>query len=206
MSFFEANPELLVPFREGKREVLELVYRAHVRSVERFLHALARRYGVQECVRHGALADLLQETFIRALSPVARVSFDGARDFGSYVKAIARNCLIDSLRAAGREMFETIDESLVEEAAEPACYIEPDVRAVLVEYLGGLPEQLSGVYVQRFVLGNSQDDACKALGLTRRQLRTQEDRLRLGLRRALQRVGVLRGDIRSTPMKFRPSR
>jgi hypothetical protein len=48
------------------------------------------------------------------------------------------------------------------------------------------------VYRQRFVLGHSQDEASAALGLSRRQLRTAEQRLRNGLRRALLLAGLLR--------------
>jgi RNA polymerase sigma factor (sigma-70 family) len=207
VSFFEANPDLLLPFREGRHDVLDKVYRAHVRSVERCLHGLARRHGAQELVQRGALADLLQEIFVRAFSEGARASFDGVRSFGSYLNAIARNCFIDALRAAGREVLNPTDElEPFDEEAEPAYYAEPAVRAAVSEYLSALTPPLDGVYAQRFVLGNSQEEACLALGLSRRQLRTEEQRLRVGLRKALQRLGILRDDMRSGPMKFRPSR
>lgn len=206
MSFFETNPDLLVPFREGRRDVLDKVYRAHVRSVERCLHGLARRHGARELVQRGALADLLQEIFIRAFSTSARASFDGVRSFGTYLNAIARNCFVDAVRAAGREVLNSTEDLDLLEEAEPIFYVEPAMRAVLTDYLSALPEPLHGVYNQRFVLGNSQEEACRELGVSRRHLRTEEQRLRLGLRKALQRLGLLGDDMRSGSMKFRPSR
>jgi hypothetical protein len=41
------------------------------------------------------------------------------------------------------------------------------------------------------VSGVSQDAACLKLGISRRTLRTGEDRLRTGLRKALQLAGLL---------------
>lgn len=194
--FFEGNPELLVPFREGRRDVLDKVYRAHVRSVERCLCALARRHRAEELVRRGALADLVQETFIRAFSAGARASYDGVRSFGSYLKAIARNCFLNARGTIERELLDaTGDLYSREQEADSRSYIEPAVRAVLIHYLSALPEPLSGVYAQRFVLGHSQEEACRELGLTRCQLRTEERRLCAGLRKALQRQGVLRDDM-----------
>lgn len=210
MSFFETHPELLRPFQEGRREVLERLYRSHVRSVERYLYALARASAAPMLVQRNALADLLQEVFIRALSPTARASFDGSRPFGPYLRAIARNCFIDALRAHGRDPLSAADGPLPDidaEGGEPEFQVEPAVQGVLTEYLGALSDRLRGVYEQRFVLGNSQEIACKALGLSRRQLRTEEERLRLGLRKALNRASLLHDGGPTESLKIlRPSR
>jgi len=48
------------------------------------------------------------------------------------------------------------------------------------------------VYEQRFELGVTQEAACKTLGVSRRSLRTLEDRLRRGLRKSLALAGLLR--------------
>src|SRR5690606_32798406 len=72
---------------------------------------------------------------------------------------------------------------------------DPRVNLVLATYLASLPPELKGVYEQRFVLGKSQEHACAVLGITRRRLRTDEARLKTGLRRALVREGVLRSDL-----------
>lgn len=198
MSLFEQNPELLGPFREGRRDVLARVYRAYVRSIERYIHSLCRAFGARESLRSDVLADLLQDIFIKAFAPDARRAFDGARRYGPYLSAIARNCFIDAMRVSGREVLKSPDELQLElddvsEGPEPRC--DPHVRSVLSSYIEELPPSLMGVYEQRFVLGRSQDDASHALGLSRRRLRTEEERLRGGLRRALQRAGLLRAEV-----------
>jgi RNA polymerase sigma factor (sigma-70 family) len=161
------------------------------------LRALARASHAPELRQTEALVDLLQEAFIRAFSPGARLAYDGTRPYEPYLRKIAKNLFIDQLRARGRTVEESLDavldgESLASECEELA---DPRVNAVLNAYLAGLPPPLRGVYEQRFVLGNSQEGSCAALGITRRRLRTDEARLMSGLRRALLDNGILRGDV-----------
>lgn len=198
MSVFERQPHLLEAFRQGERWALEHVYRAHVRMLDRYLRALARASHAPELGQPGAVADLLQEAFVRALSPTARLAYDGARPYGPYLRKIAKNLFVDQLRARGRTVEESLDvvmedaDGIPTECEERA---DPRVNAVLTAYLTTLPPQLRGVYEQRFVLGNSQGDSCAALGITRRRLRTEEARLMSGLRRALLENGIMRGDL-----------
>jgi RNA polymerase sigma factor (sigma-70 family) len=194
---FEGEPGLLEAFRQGERWALERVYRAHVRMIDRYLRALARAAHAPELIQPGVIADLLQEIFVRALSPAARSAYDSTRLYGPYLRRIARNLLIDQLRARGRVVEESLDvlpgaESIPCEYGELA---DPRVNAVLASYLTGLAPPLRGVYEQRFVLGNSQETSCVALGITRRRLRTDEARLMSGLRRALLDNGIMRGDL-----------
>jgi len=208
MTFFRDNPQLIGAFRDGQQDVLALVYRAHVRSVERYLHALGRAASGRELLQPSNLADLLQEIFVRAFSSRARQSYDGEREYGLYLNAIARNCFIDALRARGREVLLTPEDLPIQvddsSGAEPPR--DPRVRAVLSSYLAELSPNLTAVYEQRFVLGRSQEEACSAIGLSRRQLRTAEERLRAGLRKALLLAGMLgQEENRGRPKIFRPS-
>jgi RNA polymerase sigma factor (sigma-70 family) len=198
MSVFQRQPQLLEAFRQGERWALDRVYRAHVRMIERYLRALARASHAPELKQPEALVDLLQEAFVRALSPGARLAYDGSRPYGPYLRKIAKNLFIDQLRARGRAIEESLDVVLEDRdsvASECEELGDPRVNAVLTAYLAALPPPLRGVYDQRFVLGNSQEDACAALGITRRRLRTDEARLMSGLRRALLENGILRGDV-----------
>lgn len=196
MSVFERQPHLLEAFRQGERWALERVYRSYVREIDRYLRALARASHAPELRQTEALVDLLQEAFIRALSPSARLAYDGSRPYGPYLRKIAKNLFIDHLRARGRAVEESLDavdgDNIPFESEELA---DPRVNAVLAAYLAGLPPPLRGVYEQRFILGNSQENSCTALGITRRRLRTDEARLLSGLRRALLDNGILRGDL-----------
>src|SRR5262252_1647314 len=110
MSPFVDDPALLVSFREGKREALERVYRAYVRSVDRFLHFLVHGSGSSELRQASAVGDLLQEAFVRAFSADARRSYDGLRDYGPYLMTIARNCFVDALRARGHEVLKAPED------------------------------------------------------------------------------------------------
>lgn len=193
MPLFRENPELLLPFREGQPRALETVYRYYVRPTDSYLRALARFARAPELAQASAIADLLQEVFVRAFSPHARASYDGLREFSPYLNTIARNCFMDALRKRRKEALPLGDQEpcLALEDAEPSQIYDPQILAVLRAYLSDLPPELRGVYEQRFVLGVSQEAACETLGISRRTLRTGEDRLRTGLRKALQLAGLL---------------
>lgn len=193
MSVFQNDPELLRTFREGKRDALERVYRTYVRGVDRYIRAQAVAAGHPEMAQASAVADVVQDVFIRAFSVASRDAYDGARDFGPYLTRIARNCFVDALRRQGRETLKQPDElaRIVADApVEVDGAIAPEVLTVLRDYVAGLPPALAGVYEQRFVLERSQVEASAALDLSRRGLRTAEAHLRRGVRKALQRAGI----------------
>lgn len=192
MPVFYEQPELLQAFRRGERRAMERVYRFYVRQVEVYLRSLARQTSARELAQPSALADLLQDTFIHAFNEQARDSFDGLREYGPYLRTIARNCFIDMLRKRRREVLQTPEDLSVAisvDAHSDVVY-EPRVVAVLKDYLENLPHALVGVYEQRFVLGRSQQAVCDALGLSRRNLRTRENHLRRGLKKALVHAGI----------------
>src|SRR6185436_18877538 len=149
--------------------------------------------GRPELAQASAVADIVQEVFIRAFSPEARAAFDGLREFGPYLTVIAHNCFVDSLRARKREVLTKPDDLLLaidDRPGDTERLFDPKVLLILTDYLRELPASLKGVYEQRFVLGRSQVQASEALGLSRRALRTGESRLRRGLRQALRRAGI----------------
>jgi len=198
MPIFVGQPQLLEAFREGEQWAFERVYRAYVRMVDRYLQALVRAGQAPELGQPSVIADSLQEVFVRALSPGARSAYDGTRPYGPYLRRIAKNLFIDQLRAHGRaleEPFDVLPDTCESTPPESGQLADPRVSAVLSAYLSSLPPPLHSVYEQRFVLGNSQEHSCAALGITRRRLRTDEERLMSGLRRALLDKGIMRGDL-----------
>ena len=195
---FREQPELLRAFRDGRRDALETVYRAYVRPVERYLRTLARRFGDQTLGQTSTIADLLQEVFIRAFSAAGRSGYDGIREYTPYLTTIARNCFIDAQRSRGREVLTNPDDlslTVDDNSEVEAAWCEPRVLDVLTAYLRDLTPEMKGVYDQRFVLGQSQEIACVALGMSRRSIRTAEDHLRRGLRKALSRAGISLRDL-----------
>ncbi len=198
MPIFQGQPHLLEAFRGGERWALERVYREHVRMLDGYLRTLARAGKANELSQPSAIADSLQEVFIRAFSAGARSAYDGTRPYAPYLRKIAKNLFIDQLRAQGRaleQLVETLPDATEAAALEGEPAADPRVATVLSSYLAALPPPLLGVYEQRFVLGHSQETACSALGITRRRLRTDEERLKTGLRRALMNHGILRSDL-----------
>jgi RNA polymerase sigma factor (sigma-70 family) len=193
MPLLRNDPDLLSAFRAGERSALERVYRHYVRSLEAYFRGLCRSAGVPDFARGNAVQDLLQEAFIRAFSPSAREAYDGVRDFLPYLRVIARNCFIDALRKRRSELPIALEDpcTQLDEIDAEAAY-EPEVLATLEIYLKNLSPLLGGVYEMRFVLGLSQEVACERLGLSRRSLRTHEQHLRRGLRKALVLAGLLR--------------
>jgi RNA polymerase sigma-70 factor (ECF subfamily) len=208
MPLFRDTPELLLAFREGKPAALERVYRFYVRPMDIYFRAMARFAHTPELAQPSAIADLLQEIFMRAFSPNARQAYDGLRDFSPYLNTIARNCFIDAIRKRRKEiLIGPGDLPLTAEDAPPEDEMyDPKVLAVLDAYLKQLPAELKGVYQQRFVLGLSQDQACKTLSVSRRTLRTAEEHLRRGLRKALLLAGVLHGSPALAPNPLQESR
>ena len=195
MPLFRNTPQLLVEFRAGKPAALEQVYRYYVRPVDTYFRTLARLAGVAELSQPSAVADLLQEAFIRAFSDNARIAFDGLREYSPYLHTIARNCFFDALRKRKKEVLIAPEDLPLsaDDAPELEETYDPKVVAVLEVYLRDLPAALKGVYQQRFVHGLSQEAACEALGMSRRSLRTAEEHLRRGLRKALLLAGALHG-------------
>lgn len=193
MPLLRNDPELLAAFRAGERTALERVYRHYVRAVDAYFRTLCRSAGLGDFLQPSVVQDLLQEAFIRAFSPGAREAYDGVRDFLPYLRVIARNCFVDALRKRKSDLAVPLDEpQLFAGSTDPREEpYDPEVLAALESYLSELPPALRGVYEQRFVLGLSQELACAKLGVSRRSLRTQEDRLRRGLRRALLLAGLL---------------
>jgi RNA polymerase sigma factor (sigma-70 family) len=200
MTFFRNQPELLASFRQGRRDVLARVYRAYARPVERYLGAMARHGAAQDLAQPSAIADLLQEVFIKAFSADARRAYDELHEYGPYLSVVARNCFIDALRARGREVLKPPEQMPVDLEAvfQPSATRDPEVLVVLYQYLSQLPSALKCVYEQRFVLGRSQDDTCSALGVSRRRVRTLEERLRSGLRKALVKSGISPRDLHAS--------
>jgi RNA polymerase sigma factor (sigma-70 family) len=194
------EPGFLARFGAGDRQVLAEVYRAYVSRVEdvarRGWTVVAREGGARGPARRvpgdplDAVADIVQETFVRAFSERARLSDDGLRDYGPYLTTIARHLLVDQARARGREI--TLD-ALAEVALgeiEPSNgepWADPDTMRVVEAYLAQLDDDQRRLHDARYVRNLSQEAAATELAWTRQMLRTREAHLRDGLKRPSRR-------------------
>jgi RNA polymerase sigma-70 factor (ECF subfamily) len=189
MTLFLERPELLQTFREGQPIALAEVYRSYRPRVDAYLESLSKR-GFANAWRAFAVPDLRQEVFLRAFSPRTRAAYDPNRRYAPYLIKIAHHCFLDEARLRQREAL-LVDDTVVSASNEPHVHAsdaqDAQLEAIVERYLAGLPERLRAVYDQRFVFDESQEVARLALGLSRRQLRTAEAHLKLGLRKALVR-------------------
>lgn len=180
------NFDLVEAYRAGDPEALTKIYRQYVSNVSEYL---ARRAG-----RFADVADFVQEVFIRAFSDDTRAQFDGKRDYGPFLRVIARNVFIDWVRRSHREVIvesevleAALSESIVEPLAESSLGAKTLQLEIATEYVNALEPELKSVYEARYLHVSSQQRAAEALGISRQTLRTREQKLLAGLRRKLRR-------------------
>jgi RNA polymerase sigma-70 factor, ECF subfamily len=198
MPIFRGNPELLRRFRDGDRDALETVYRAYVdkiANVVRFGFRLPGGAGSVSGLGFSAdeTADLVQEVFARSFAAGARAAYDGVREYGAYLYAIARNAVVDRARRTRRELptswreLERFRDEELEPNDARSPWSDEETIAVVRDYLAALSDDLKRVHQARYVEGASQREAADRLGISRQNLRTLEGKLRDGLRAKLSR-------------------
>lgn len=187
---------LLDGFRTGRRDALEQVYWEHVDGVEMLVRAALRSLNDFSSAN---VADVMQEVFAKAFSDRARASYDGDREYGPYLRQIARNTLVDWLRS-NRQDVSFVPLNLDDLSGCSGLDGDPtgagfpaDLVAVAERFVLGLEPALRAVHERRFGAAESQELAARSLGLSRQNLRTLERRLLDGLRRALRGAQARRG-------------
>lgn len=209
------NPQLLKRFKEGDKEVLTELYRAHVAAVSELLRrGFSFRSGT-EFVRFSGfsaphqLQEMVQDTFIRAFRQQSREAYDGKRPFRPFLITISKNLVIDGFRREGVEkrlfvpMGRLVGEGESPEDAasrmhgnEPALTPEEEtIRTQLKEVLAAFMETLDGVerqIVDEHLLGElSQRDMAEALGVDRNELRRRLKGIRERLLKHLKASGFI---------------
>jgi RNA polymerase sigma-70 factor, ECF subfamily len=193
MPIFRGNSQLFRRFQEGDREALEQVYRAYVdkiANVVRFGFRLPAAVGRVPGLGFQAdeVADVVQEVFAKSFSASARAAYDGVRDYGPYLYAIARNAIADRARRTRRELptpwqeLERAREGELEPNDEQPPWADEVTIAAVRDYLGTLDDSLKRLHQVRYVEGLPQREAAERLGISRQTLRTLEQKLREGLR------------------------
>lgn len=206
MTIFADNRDLLDRFRRGDRDALAAVYYRYVDEVA----TLARRGFTIESSGHvyvrGLDADgereLVQETFLKAFAEKARLAYDGVSPYRPYLLRITKNLMIDRYRAAQHATVE-LDETgvgdidqLLATNAELAAGTEPEdlhwksLRIATTEYVATLDDESRQLVALRFVDERSQDETAMHMKCSRRRVRTVEERVIAGLRKALQSRGL----------------
>ncbi len=160
------------------------------------------RYAMSRLGRHDLAEDVVQDTFLAALS--ARGRFEGRASSRTWLVAILRRKIVDRLRRGegqgpGAQAGSTgapgplFDKSGVW-INPPSRWTLPDqamesdeLRAVLDDCLDRLPDQLAEPFLLREVDGLDAEEVRRSLDLTAGNLRVRLHRARLLLRGCLER-------------------
>lgn len=193
---------LLNGFRNGEPAALERVYYAYV---DRVFNVVRHGFPLQGGTRVGGITepdaqrDLIQDIFVKAYAERARLSYDGLRPYAPYLIRIAKNALVDHWRRRGAElaMVETaLDPEEIEEAAHGDTSPVEDLhwRSLLEatqSSVAQMTEEMRRFIHHRFVEDLSQRDIAERMRITRRRVRTLEDRVLRDLRKHLSAQGFL---------------
>jgi RNA polymerase sigma-70 factor (ECF subfamily) len=194
--------EQLVAFREGKRDVLEQVYREHVAGVVRFVRRGFMYMSQTTTMRFAGARDsfeleaLVQEVFARAFEPRVRVAYDGLRPYSAFLNGIAKNIILDRLRKDARhgEVLTAPDE--LDKASDAVPAVAADDRegsGLVATFLATTcSDRDRALYTMRYERDLSQEDAAAEARLTRIQVRRWETDFRARLLRFLKRCDYVR--------------
>lgn len=197
--------DLLQRFRAGEREAMAAVYEHYAASLARYLYSgfsfnsEGRQLRFEGLRQRYELHDVVAETFRRAFEERARLAYDGLKPFEGYLRAIARNLVIDRLRAR-RTSASGLSWDDVEQLAhvsEPTT-VSPEqeaqrseLRQLLGEFLDGLSAKERRFVELRYHQALPQEEVARILRVTRRWVRSAEEKARRGLVRRLRGSGYL---------------
>jgi RNA polymerase sigma-70 factor (ECF subfamily) len=140
------------------------------------------------------LHDVLAETFRRAFEQRARLAYDGISPYEIYLKRIARNLVIDRLRALRRTADDDPRAAARLAAAGPSpeqAAQEAECARLVRSFVASLAHDERRLVALRFQEDLGQEEVARRLGKTRRWVRTREARLRHRLVVFLRGTGYL---------------
>jgi RNA polymerase sigma factor (sigma-70 family) len=205
--FLCGDRELLAAFRRGEAAALARVYQHYFPMVAELVCKGFSFDGGGHRMRYRGAGtspdafDLVHDIFTALFEEPARRAYSGTAPYGAYVTTTARNRIITRLRR-DKARFVMQDESGTEGAARvpdgrpspEQQVIDRQVEDLVRAFLDEQSEVARGVARCRFNEDMSQEDAARALGLSRKQVRRIEAALRKGLLTRLR--GVAGGNAR----------
>jgi len=190
------EPQLLERFRAGDEKALATVYWACIDHVTRVAGAVLRACATGSARGPGemaaALADVVQEVFVKAFTPEARRRFDASRPYEPYLAQITRNVVVDYWRHMRRyipsDLDQLIDRLSLDADTNGSTWSDAEAATLVDHYVASLDPESRRIHEALYVKGLSQREAAAVLGLGRQVVRTKEAKLREGLRRELARA------------------
>ncbi|MCC6883412.1 MAG: sigma-70 family RNA polymerase sigma factor [Verrucomicrobiales bacterium] len=166
-------------------------YIAYVREHHAGLRAFVRSLGVDPMW----VDDVAQEAFVTAYDRLE--FFDSSRDFGAWVRGIARNLVINERRKDARRkriLSDNLTDILVATSGETG--LPEDIETAeenqekliaLKHCLQEMPEKSREIVKARYEQGKAAPDIALALGMKSDAVRKTLERLRLALRKCMER-------------------
>ncbi len=201
MPLLTEDRALLAAFRAGDRSALEKVYHHYVEGVARRLRLGFSVPGDRGAVVFGfkqafELESAVQEVFLRAFKESARLSYDGLRPYKDFLAGITKHVVLDELRRRSRRRTESMSDLDLERVVQVDDDRSPEATLESKQAIETVESFLSQecddrdrkLYELRYRDERSQEDAAKAAGLTRIQVRRWETKFRTRMLKYLKRV------------------
>lgn len=173
--------ELIALVRGGNVELYEEIVRRYQRQVAWIASSLLDD--------HHAVEDLVQQVFVNAY--VALPQFERGRDFGRWIRTIARNAVREELRRRSRygHRLRTYYETLTARMAndENASYHEEMLSGALRQCMEQLAPDAADLVRQRYTEGKDFDALAGQLGTSASAVRNRLCRVRAKLRECIER-------------------
>ncbi|MEU3215578.1 sigma-70 family RNA polymerase sigma factor [Streptomyces sp. NPDC006971] len=157
----------------GDSDAFERIFRALHNDVRRYVTALADDSQVAD--------DLVQETFLRAVSTVHL--FQGRGSARAWMLTIARRTVVDSIRRAASRprLADTADWQYVAECGQPRDLPGFDEGIALMALVESLPDDRREAFVLTQVLDMPYDDAARTSSCPVGTIRSRVSRARTTL-------------------------
>jgi len=176
-------------FRAGKRDALERLFRTYapyVLAIVRRGYSGAHGGRVYGITNQDEQQELLQEVFVRVLSPHMRERYNGLTPYSAFLRAVVGNVMLEHVRkktGSKLDFTDEIDDILPQpwspgQALPDELFLEEQDRLMVQEFLATLDPPLRAFVAKRFMEGLSQRDAADVLGLGRQVVRTLETQVR----------------------------
>ncbi len=213
MTLLSSDRALLDGFRRGDSEALARVYGEYAPMIGAFISrgftfsSKGRTLQFNGFKQPFDLENVLQETFVRAFSQRARLSYDGISPYRNYLIAIARNFVLSELRRREVAMSQlcvegegspesqlSADGAVL--AGSPAPSGEAEVMrreliALVERFREGLGSTERTFFQARFEERLIQVEAGRRVGISHMQSRTLEKKLRQRFLKFMRAQGYL---------------
>ena len=182
----ESDAQWVSSFRRGDRAALEKVFLAYSDLVA----GEARKSRLPEHEVEAAVHDV----FLKAFSRSARLSWDGVRPYGAWLRIMTRNLLVDRYRRESRteSLAQRDADALVLDERDPAeQHEDAELFQVLQVFQEGLTPDEKDLFHTRYEEGLSLVRSADSLGWSEIRVRRMDTALRTKLLSSIQKAGFL---------------